>query len=293
MKARSAAVPSRGDREAAARRLLGHRDADGRITAVHAYQKWQGPLWTLVALAEIGHPAGDSRLPPLREQFHEWLFSARHLMPPHSLLIPGQEDRFRRCACQEGLMAWACMRLGITDARTEELIGRLKKWQWPDGGWNCDKRPAARISSFHETLGPLRALALHARLTGSGSSKRAARRAAEVFLSRHLFRRRSDGAVMDPGFLLLGFPHFWPYDLLVGLLAMAEAGLIADPRCAEALDLLRAKRLPDGGWPLERKVWKLADRYETRGSFMDWGPCGRTLSNPWVTAQALEVLEEV
>jgi len=30
--------------------------------------------------------------------------------------------------------------------------------------------------------------------------------------------------VIDPRFLLLAFPHFWPYDILFGLLVMAEAG---------------------------------------------------------------------
>ena len=281
---------SRGPAAAAAAALLAHRGPDGRMP-VHAYQKWQGPLWTFVCLAEIGHRRGDRSILPLRDQFREWLFSERHLQPPHSLLIPGQEDRFRRCACQEGFQAWSEMRLGIADEATEELIRRLKRWQWPDGGWNCDKRPEAHTSSFIETLGPLRALALHASLTGSRSSRSAARRAAEVFLSRRLFRRQSDGSVIDPRFLLLAFPHFWPYDILFGLVVMAEAGFIADPRCTEALELLEAKRLPDGGWPLEQKVWKAAKVFTSRGTFFDWGPCGTRRSNPWVTAQARFVLE--
>jgi hypothetical protein len=138
---------SRGPAAADARRVaaapLAHRGPDGRMP-VHACQKWQGPLCTFICLAEIGHRRGDRSLLPLRDQFREWLFAERHLLPPHSLLIPGQEDRFRRCACQEGFQAWSEMRLGIADDTTEELIRRLKRWQWPDGGWNCDKRPEAR-----------------------------------------------------------------------------------------------------------------------------------------------------
>jgi hypothetical protein len=228
---------------------------------------------------------------PLRDQFVDWLFEPRHLKPPHSLLIPGQEDRFRRCASQEGYAVWYSLKLGLADERTEELAARLKEWQWPDGGWNCDKRPHARVSSFHESLIPLRALALHSRLTGSKSSAAAARNAAEVFLERRLFRRKSDGSVMDPSFLRLGFPHFYPYDILFALKVLAEAGLARDPRAAEALDLLQAKRLPDGGWPLEKKIWRTAESFVTRGSFVDWGPAGRRASNPWVTADALFVLE--
>jgi len=283
-------MKGRTDPKPAAAALLSHVGPDGRMP-VHGYQKWQGPLWTLVCLAEIGHRRGDRSLLPLRDQFREWLFAERHLRPPHSLLIPGQEDRLRRCACQEGFQAWSEMRLGIADEMTEELIRRLKRWQWPDGGWNSDKRPEAHVSSFVETLPPLRALALHAQLTGRASSRAAARRAAEVFLSRRLFRRRSDGSVINPRFLLLSFPHFWPYDILFGLLVMAEAGFIGDPRCAEALDLLEAKRLRDGGWPLEQKVWKAAATFVSRGTFYDWGPAGTRRSNPWVTAQARSVLE--
>ncbi len=286
----AAALPTASIRAAASAALLAHRGSDGRMP-VHAYQKWQGPLWTFVCLAEIGHRKGDRSLLPLREQFREWLFAERHMQPPHSLLIPGQEDRFRRCACQEGFQAWSEMRLGIADGTTEELILRLKRWQWPDGGWNCDKRPEAHTSSFMETLAPLRALALHTEMTGSRSSKAAARRAAEVFLSRRLFRRRRDGALINPRFLLVSFPHFWPYDILFGLQVMAEAGFIADPRCAEALDLLEAKRLRDGGWPLEQKVWKLAGSFVSRGTFYDWGPTGTSRSNAWVTERARFVLE--
>jgi hypothetical protein len=227
----------------------------------------------------------------MRDQFYDWLFEPRHLKPPRSLLIDGQEDRFRRCAGQEGYAVWYSLRLGISDDRTEELVDRLLRWQWPDGGWNCDKRPGARISSFHETLIPLRALALHAKAAGSRRSRAAADRAAEVFLRRRMFRRLRGGAVMDPVFLELQFPHFYSYDILFGLLVMAEAGLVRDPRCAEALDVLEEKRLPGGGWPLERRAWTVAERCVTRGTFFDWGPCGRTRPNPWVTRDARCVLE--
>jgi hypothetical protein len=72
---------------------------------------------------------------------------------------------------------------------------------------------------------------------------------------------------------------------------MAEAGFISDPRCVEALDLVEAKHLREGGWPLEQKVWKAANTFVSRGTFYDWGPAGTRRSNPWVTVQARSVLE--
>ena len=71
--------------------------------------------------------------------------------------------RVRRCASQEGNCIFYSLALGLADERTEELVARLIKWQWEDGGWNCDKRPEAAISSFNETLIPLRGLAWYAK----------------------------------------------------------------------------------------------------------------------------------
>jgi len=262
------------------RSLLRLQGADGRILTYphrgqsNAYQKWQGPHWTLVCLAEIGYPAGDRSLLPLRDQFYEWLFMPSHLRPPHTLVIPGQEDRVRRCGGQEGYAVWYSLRLGLNDDRTEKLVERLRGWQWPDGGWNCDKRPGARLSSLHETWIPIRALALHGRLRKDSRSLSAAARAAEVLLARSLFRSRRSGRVIAPAFTRLQYPHF-----------------IGDPRCAEALDLLESKRLRDGGFPLERRNFVRATSVVSRGTFADWGPSGRSRMNEFVTADALHILK--
>jgi len=57
--------------------------------------------------------------------------------------------------------------------------------------------PKADTSSFMETLIPLRALALFAKISGDTKAKVAAEHAAEVFLTRQLFKRRSDGQVIN------------------------------------------------------------------------------------------------
>lgn len=157
--------------------------------------------------------------------------------------------RTRRCASQEAYTVWSSLKLGFADDRTEELVSRLLRWQWPDGVWNCDKRPEVNISSFMETLIPLRALAKYAQYSGDPQAQAAAGRAAELFLKRNLFKRQGDDSIMDEHFVLLHYPAYWHYDILFGLKVMAEAGFILDPRCREALDLLETKRLPDGGFP--------------------------------------------
>jgi hypothetical protein len=273
-----------------ARRLLAARGADGTIRA-HPYRKWQGPHWTLYSLAQIDYPPGDLSLLPMRDQVYDWLLDPAHLQFRRSLLIPGQEDRFRRCASQEGNAILYSIRLGIDDERTRELTRRLVAWQWPDGGWNCDKRQEALTSSVIESLIPLRALALAGAFYGDVGAARAAGRTAEWFLSRRLFRRLRDGRPIRPDFTSIQYPIQF-YDVLFALSVMAEIGRIRDPRCREALEVLRSKQLPGGGFPLEKPNATTSSSVRTRGTFADWGPSGKRSMNPLVTVAALWVLRE-
>ena len=43
--------------------------------------------------------------------------------------------------------------LALVDEHTDTLVSLLLQWQWPDGGWNGDKDPAAHISSFPSSFG--------------------------------------------------------------------------------------------------------------------------------------------
>jgi hypothetical protein len=251
-----------------------------------AYKKWDGAHWVLSILGDLGYPAGDEALRPLMEDtFNTWMRKEHETK--HLQVIDG---RVRRCASQEGYAIWCSLRLGFGDSRTDELVSRLLKWQWPDGGWNCSKHPEADTSSFMETLIPLRALALFAKVSGDTKAKVAAEHAAEVFLTRQLFKRRSDGQVINHRFVLLHYPCYWHYDILFGLKVMAEAGFIDDPRCAAALALLESKRLPDGSFPADESYAR-ASRPQLSGySPVGWGRTSKKTMNPFVTADALYVL---
>jgi hypothetical protein len=251
-----------------------------------AYKKWDGAHWVLSILADLGYPAGDEGLRPLMEDtFNTWL--SREHITCHLRL---SEGRARRCASPEGYAVWCSLRLGFADSRTDELVSRLLQWQWPDGGWNCDKHPEADTSSFMETLIPLRALALYARLSGDAGVKAAVEQAAEVFLTRQLFKRRRDGQVMDAHFVRLHYPPYWHYDILFGLKVIAEAGFIGDPRCRAALDLLESKRLPDGGFPAQESYTQSRKPQLSGFSPVSWGGISKRAMHPFVTADALYVL---
>lgn len=282
------------------RTLLSRRDAKGCIqTGQGAYGKWQGAHWVLAMLADLGYPPGDVSLLPVRDQvLDQWLhpmffkeFEARTKADAYKKDgVPVMNGRHRRCASQQGNALRSIVLLGLSDARVELLVDRLLHWQWPDGGWNCDKDPAADSSSFMETLFPMLGLALYARQERRPELENAARRAAEVFLCRHLFRRRSDGQVIHPEFTQLHYPLYWHYDILGGLKAMTLLGAIKDPRCDEALNLLESKELPQGGWPAEKRYYKVSDEITLNADYVDWGGTSKSKRNEWVTADALMVL---
>lgn len=257
--------------------LLSERGPTGEIDRP-VYSKWRGAHWVLAMLAETGYPPGDEGLVPLREQVLGWLVGR----VKHQVL----EDRTRICASIEGNAVLYLTRLGLADERTEVLVRRLVDTQWPDGGWNCDRRPEASHSSFHETLLPMRGLAAWAHATGDATAGESAYRASEVFLSRRLLWRRSHpGIFVDRNFTLLHWPRYWHYDLLGGLVGMREAGFLGDERCREALALLALKRLPHGGFPAERR-YHHAGNAGSGATTVDWSPQGSKHPNPWVTAEA-------
>jgi len=267
------------------RQLLIDQKDDGRIP-YHPYDKWFGSHWVLSVLADMAYPEGDESLKPLLEQSYAWLFS-----DDHQRSIQIMNGRTRRCASQEGNCVYYSLALGLADNRTEELATRLMKWQWEDGGWNCDKRPEAAISSFNETLIPLRGLAWYAKYSGDPKAQHAANRSAEVFLKRHLFMRIRDSQIIDKNFVKLHYPNYWHYDVLFALKVLSEAGFIMDPRCNEGLDLLVSKQLVDGGFPAEDKYYRVDEKRLSGHSRVDWGGTSKILSNPFVSIDALLVLK--
>jgi hypothetical protein len=254
---------------------------------LHAYKKWNGTHWVLTSLAELNYPSGDTSLLPLRDQVYKWLFSEQHQQSIRSI-----NGRVRRCASQEANALFSSLSLGLQDERTPKLAENLLKWQWQDGGWNCDKHPEAVHSSFWETLTPLRAMSLYGQISGLAEVQEAVQRATEVFLKRHLYRRQSTGEVMQPEFLILHYPTYWRYDILIGLKTMADAGFLDEPRCEDALNLLEQKMLPDGSFAAEAKLYQTTKPENSVYSSVNWGGASKIKPNPWVTVNALFVLKK-
>ena len=279
--------------------LLINRDENGYIRPVNQpYKKWFGAHWVFARLADIGYPPGDADLIPIRDQvFNYWLhprffkeYICNEAPQDKEKGVPIIQGRARRCASQQGNALFSAVALGLIDDRCQQLADLLIHWQWPDGGWNCDRRSEACHSSFWESLIPLRGLAWYAKASGDARVKKAAKQAAEIFLERRLYRRIRDGQIMNKHFIQLHYPCYWKYDILFALKVLAEAGFIGDHRCDEALDLLQSKRLANGGWPAEKRFYKNSKANTTGSDLVSWGVVSKKISNEWITADALYVL---
>jgi hypothetical protein len=227
----------------------------------HPYGKWRGAFWRLVALVELGVGAGHEGALAAADQSLAWLANPRRLDRIRKRTIEG---RVRRCASQDGRGLYACCRLGLVDERMNVLAESLVATQWPDGGWNCDVRPQASHSSFHETWGPILGLSAY------GASEAATRGAEFLLRHRVVFSERT-GEPAHPIFLSLRYPPYWHYDVLVGLTTLARSVGLADPRAGDALDLLESKRRPDGTWHCEGKWWKRPGSKGSGVEAVDWG----------------------
>lgn len=283
--------------------LLKNRNSEGRLNDYkNIYDKWQGAHWTLITLADIGYPQKDLELMPVSRQVSEYWLGKRFFNEYEAArkedaykrkdAIPVMEGRHRTCASQQGYALYAILKLGLPDDNVHRLAERLIYWQWPDGGWNCDKRPEARTSTFIHTLHSMRGLFLYSKVTGDSKARESAERAAEFFLSRQLYLRKTTGEVINNEYLKLHYPLYWHYDILGALKVFAEFDLIDEPRCKSALDILEGKRLTDGGWPAEERYYTQSDTLKLNGDHVNWGGTSRKFYNEWVTTDALYVLRK-
>lgn len=251
-------------------RLLAHQDPDGQW-AGGAYfpagfdgqgegeqgegergQPWTATTWSLVAL-------------------REWGLDPAVLRGRRTVELLAENSRWE----YEDLPYWGgevdCCVNGMTLANGVWLgadVAALADWfvehRQPDGGWNCEWVEGSTRSSFHSTLNSLEGLLDHEIATGGTDATRAARRGGEEYLlERRLTRRLSTGEPPGPWVDHLAYPFRWLYSALNAAEHLRRASLLdgaaPDPRAADAIELVRAARQPDGTWlqggRLPGRVW--------------------------------------
>ncbi|HJR94296.1 MAG TPA: hypothetical protein VJ807_02600 [Gaiellaceae bacterium] len=243
----------------------------------HAYAKWSGAFWRLISLVDLGVEPGHPGAVAAAEETLEWVASPSRLAEIRRRRIDG---RIRRCGSMEGRALQACLDVGLRgDPRLDVLAEELVESQWPDGGWNCDRKPHVTHSSFNETWGPILGLA-------SYGAMEAVARGAEFLLEHRVVFSHRTGEPAHPRMLKVHYPPYWHYDVLAGLRTLQAAGALVDSRTADALDLLEAMRRPDGTWRSQGQWWKRPGSAGSNVEVVEWGHAADEV----LTEQAMGVL---
>ena len=134
----------------------------------------------------------------------------------------------------------------------EVVVDRLLDEPLDYGGWNREAERGSTRGSFHTTICVLEGLLEYERATGGSAEVAAARVGGQGYLlDRRMFRRLSNGEVVDPAWTRFSFPTWWHDDGLRGLDHLRSAGAEPDERWAAAIELVESKRGDEGRWLLE------------------------------------------
>ncbi|TPG35123.1 squalene cyclase [Mycolicibacterium hodleri] len=248
-------------------------DFHGPEAADGAGQPWTATTWTLNSLREWGLD------PAVLRGTAELLAANSHWEYDDLPYWGGEVD-----CCINSWTLSNGLRLG---ADVTGIVDWFVEHRLADGGWNCERVDGSTRSSFHSTLNALKGLLDHEVATGGTEATRVAQRSGEEYLlQRNLFRRLSTGRPVASWVDQFCYPMRWACDVLNAAEYFRQRslshGTTPDPRMAEAIEMIRAARQPDGPWLQSRslpgRVWFEVD-----------APVGEP--SKWLTLYAIRVLD--
>lgn len=133
-----------------------------------------------------------------------------------------------------------------------------------DGGWNCEAEEGdSTRSSFHSTLNAVRGILAYERRTGDTSLREARHGGEEYLLERRLLYRVTTGELVGDFVTRFVYPNRYRYSALTALDHFRDVSILEgtppDPRLADAVEIVRGARQPDGTWlqsaPLAGRTW--------------------------------------
>jgi hypothetical protein len=225
-------------------------DFQGPEAAEGAGQPWTATTWTLNTL-------------------REWGLDASSLAGTADLLAANSRWEYDDLPYWEGEVDCCINAFTLANGAWlgADVVG-LGHWfvehRLPDGGWNCMWVEGSRRSSFHSTLNSLKGLLSYEIATGGRDELREARHGGEEYLlERRLMRTLSSGELVGPWVTEFAYPFRWLFSVLNAVDYFRAAALqdatAPDPRLADAIEVIRAARQPDGTWLQERRhpgrVW--------------------------------------
>ncbi len=253
--------------------------------------KYNGTVWQLIILAELGADKDDTRIKKACEFILQWSqdresggFSYRGSGGNggfHSAVVP----------CLTGNMVWSLLRFGyFDDPRVRRGIDWIVEYQRFDDavekapkGWPYDKRESCwgKHTCHMGVVKTLKALAEIPAEQRTKDFRNMIENAAEYLLVHHIHKRSHDlSRVSKPGWLKFGFPLMANTDVLEILGILTGLGY-RDSRMQEALELVISKQDEQGRWKLESTYnGRFQVNIEQKGK-----------PSKWITLNALRVLK--
>lgn len=234
--------------------ILARQDPDGRWAGGLYRPKWTGTTYTLLLLHWLGLPAGH----PASLRGVRALFDGAQYFDG-GLTFGDSTARYPE-ACITSMVVLVAASNGFRDPRVEKSVTWLLGQQLDDGGWNCESVvTGSRHGSFNTSISALDALHAYREAGGRIPVDSAIHRGQDFFLDHRLYRSHRSGAIVSQAMTRFPFPPQWHFDVLRGLEHFREADTDRDERLADAVDLIRHRRRPDGTWPHYRRhpgvVW--------------------------------------
>lgn len=225
-------------------------DFSGPEAADDAGQPWTATTWSLNAL-------------------REWGVDAERLEGTADLLAANSRWEY------DDLPYWGgevdCCINAFTLANGVWLgadVAGLAQWfvdhRTAEGGWNCEWVTGSARASFPSTINSLKGILEYEGATGGTDELRAARHAGEEYLlARRLLFSATSGELVAGWATRFAYPFRGFYSVLNAAdyfrSAALHDGRAPDERMAEAIEVIRAARTPEGTWIQERRhpgrVW--------------------------------------
>jgi len=274
--------------------------------------KYRSTYWQIMILGHLGMDKNDKRVQRACEfalnlqsdeggfssytreralEEYEWMRTRTHLkekLQPEPKTWAQSLVTEHQYSCLTGNICAAMLRMGYgADPKVEKALNWLVKIQNKDGGWLCPYWKAHIKDThgcFYGTICPLGAFSEVPEEERTPEMRRTIARGAEFLLTHRLYKADHHGyRVINGQWLRLGFPWFYGYNILRGLMVLTKLGYIHDERLTDATEVLIKKRRSDGTWLLESApMGRMQTKIETVGK-----------PSKWITLNALRVLKRL
>ncbi|KYG66440.1 hypothetical protein AZI86_05170 [Bdellovibrio bacteriovorus] len=225
------------------------------------WPKWDTPWWHMAVLKELGLARQIPKI-TLDAMVHALQNHYLQFFPIRSEEVPPGTDSYRQipCICSVGNMYQILFAAGVdVDRDLPWMRPWFVKYQLPDGGLNCDESVYTKTtpkSSIVSTICCLEAVLFCRHQDLTAEEVNFLNKGAEYLVRQKLFRRISNGDVIDNDWIEIRFPRFYDYDFLRGYYFLAKwkeaSGFLIPVDLVEEVEKLVSAQMTDKGIQLRR-----------------------------------------